>query len=571
MPTITKRTNKSGTYYYMVESARVNGKPRIVKQTYLGTAERIANAVEMMSAETQTPDPQFVTVYDFGAVTALYSIAERLGVCQIIDDIADKRNQGLPVSTSMLLAAINRVVDPTSKNAFFEWYNKTVLYNIFPGANAKNLSSQGFWNNMELLDENKIRKIEDEITKRVVEQYAIDLDCLLFDNTNFFTYLDTANPATLAKRGHSKQKRADLKIVGLSLMVSPDHNIPLFHEAYPGNTHDAQQFSDVISKLKARYRKLGKGECDVTLVFDKGNNNEDNIQELIETKPCPFHFVGGLRLNQCHELLDISKADFIQLDGSFNNAIAYRTVKRVYEREFTIVVTYNPELYQAQMDGILANIASCKKSLAALKEKLRLRREGIITKGKKPTVASVGKNVLGILSPEHMRDIFDYTVTGVPGHTPELTFSLSDERLSLLQERSLGKSILFTDHSNWSNEQIVTAYRSQYHVEEAFKQMKDTKYLSFRPIRHFTDAHIRVHAFYCVLAFMLTSLLNKELEQMGHKMSIHRMLDKFQEAQQVVSVFASSNRRPTVKAAYSRFEGISKEYADKYDLLKYLK
>jgi transposase len=354
-------------------------------------------------------------------------------------------------------------------------------------------------------------------------------------------------------------------------MVSPDHNIPLFHEAYPGNTHDAQQFSDIISKLKARYLKLGKGECDVTLVFDKGNNNEDNIQELIETKPCPFHFVGGLRLNQCQELLDISKADFIQLNGSFHNTIAYRAVKRVYEREFTIVVTYNPELYRAQMDGILANIASCKKALSALKENLRLRREGIITKGKKPTVASVGKNVLGILSPEHMRDIFDYTVTGVPGQTPELTFSLSDERLNLLQEHSLGKSILFTDHSDWSNEQIVTAYRSQYHVEEAFKQMKDTKYLSFRPIRHFTDTHIRVHAFYCVLAFMLASLLNKELEQMGHKMSIHRMLDKFQEAQQVISVFASSDRRPTVKAAYSRFEGISKEYADKYDLLKYLK
>jgi len=169
-----------------------------------------------------------------------------------------------------------------------------------------------------------------------------------------------------------------------------------------------------------------------------------------------------------------------------------------------------------------------------------------------------------------MGDIFDCRVTGEPGQTPELTYSLSDERLNMLQERSLGKTILFTDHSDWSNEQIVTAYRSQYHVEEAFKQMKDTKYLSFQPIRHFTDAHICVHAFYCVLAFMLTSLLNKELEQMGHKMSIHRMLDKLKEAQQVVSVFASSKGKPTAKAAYSRFEGITKEYSDKYDLIKYL-
>jgi transposase len=570
MATISRRANKSGTYYYLVESARVNGKPRLVKQIYLGTAEKIAQAVKLMSSGAAVPDPRLVTVYDFGAVTALYSVADRLGLCQIIDNIAGKRNQGLPVSASILLAAINRAVAPTSKNTFFEWFDKTVLYKMFPKANAKNLSSQGFWNNMSVLDEERIRKIEDEVTKKVVKQYEIDLECLLFDNTNFFTYLDTANPSKLAQRGHCKQKRTDLKIVGLSLMVSPDHNIPLFHEVYPGNTHDAQQFSNVISKLKNRYQKLGKGECTVTLVFDKGNNNEANIQELINLNPCPFHFVGGLRLSQCQGLLDIPKADFIKLDGTFHNATAYRTLKQLYEREFTVVVTYNPELYKAQMDGVLNNIASCQKALAALQEKLRLRKEGIITKGRKPTAASVIKNVKSILSAEYMRDIFDYTVTSDSGQPLELTFSLNDEHLSVLQERSLGKSILFTDHHDWPNEQIVSAYRSQYHVEEAFKQMKDTKYLSFRPVRHFSDAHIRVHAFYCVLAFMLSSLLNKELEQMGHKISIHHMLDKFQDAQQVVSIFASPSGKPMAKTSYSRFKGVTKEYAEKYDLLKYL-
>ena len=570
MATISKRTNKSGIYYYLVESARVNGKPRIVKQIYLGTAERIATAVQRMSFDTPVSNPELVKVFDFVAVTALYSVAERLGICRIIDDAAGKRKQGLPVSASILLAAINRAVAPTSKSAFSEWFDKTVLYKIFPGANARNLSSQGFWNNMEALDEEKIRIIEDEITKQIVSRYSIDYECLLFDNTNFFTYLDTANPSTLAKRGHCKQKRTDLKIVGLSLMVSPDHNIPLFHEVYPGNTNDTQQFANVIVKLKNRYRHLGKGECDVTLVFDKGNNNEENIQMLIDTRPCSFHFVGGLRLNQCQELLDVSKADFVPLDGSFHNTTAYRAVKKVYAREFTVVVTYNPELYRAQMDGVLVNIASCEKALAALKEKLQLRREGIVKKGKTPTVESVSKNIRDILSAEHMSDIFDCAVTCKPSQTPELTFSLNEERWNMLQERKLGKSILFTDHSDWSNEQIVGAYRSQYHVEEAFKQMKNTDYLTFRPVRHFTDAHIRVHAFYCVLAFTLTSLLNKELEQMGHKISIHRMLDKFQEAQQVISVFASKNKKPVTQTTYSRFEGVIKEYADRYDLLKYL-
>jgi transposase len=353
-------------------------------------------------------------------------------------------------------------------------------------------------------------------------------------------------------------------------MVSPDHNIPLFHETYPGNTNDAKQFSNIILKLKNRYTALGRGDCDVTLVFDKGNNNEDNIPELLETDPCPFHFVGGLRLNQCPELLDIPKSDYVMLDSSFNGTSAHRSLKCVYNREFTVVITHNPELLEAQMRGILANIASCEKALVVLNEKLRLREIGVVTKGKRPTVESVTKNIQKILSAEYMKEIFDFTVTGESSKTPKITFSLSDERWAGLQERVLGKTVLFTDQSGWSNEQIVRAYRSQYHVEDAFKQMKDTKYLSFRPMRHFTDEHIRVHAFYCVLALALTNLLNKELEQMGHKISVRRMLDVFQSAQQVISVYASSEGKPLVKTAYSRFEGITKKYFDKHDLTKLL-
>jgi transposase len=511
-------------------------------------------------------EPQAVRVYEFGAVMSLHSVASRLGIGEIIDKTGGKRTQGLPLSTYMMLATINRVVGARSKNTIYEWFDKTALRKIYPEANRRNLSSQGFWNNMSALDEEKIRQIEDEITKRAVERYGMKIECLLFDNTNFYTYIDTSTQSSLAKRGHCKQKRTDLKIVGLSLMVSPEHNIPLFHEVYPGNRHDAQQFCEVIEKLKHRYRKLGKGDCSVTLVFDKGNNNEENIQKLVEVEPCPFHFVGGLRLSQCPELLDVANSEFTRLGGDLGDVTAYRSSKNIYERELTVLVTHNPELKKAQMDGVLANIAACEVALSDLRERLRLRREGYITRGKMPTVESTKKNVANILSAEHMGDIFDCTVTGDPGETPELLFALNEERWLNLQERSLGKSILFTDHDDWSNVQIVNAYRSQYHVEDAFKQMKDTKYLSFRPVRHFTDNHIRVHAFYCVLALLLASLLNKELEIMGHKMSIRAMLDSFADVQQVVSLFSSSDVDFYACTSYSRLEGIPKLYIDHHHL-----
>jgi len=152
-------------------------------------------------------------------------------------------------------------------------------------------------------------------------------------------------------------------------MVSPDHNTPLFHETYPGNTNDAQRFFAIISKLKDGNRQLGRGDCDATLVFDKANYNEYNIQELINTNLCPFHFVSGLRLNQCQKLLGIPKSDFLPLDGDFHGASAHRVFKNVYGKEFTVVVTRNPVLFDAQMLGVLASIAACEKALTDLLER----------------------------------------------------------------------------------------------------------------------------------------------------------------------------------------------------------
>jgi len=564
---IQEKRNKH-TYYYLAESARVNGKPRIISKKYLGTADTISNAI---NEKTNLPKPEYSTILDCGAVLALFDIAERLNIREIIERHVNKRGQGIPIADSILLAAINRAVRPTSKNSFFSWFNKTVLHNCFEKANNKNLSSQGFWNNMSHLDQAAIKLIEDDITKIVVNKYNISTECLLFDNTNFFTYIDTNNPATLAKRGHSKEKRSDLKIIGLSLMVSPDNNIPLFHEVYPGNTNDSKRFSQILPKLKQRYKTLGRGDCNVTLVFDRGNNSDDNIEDILNETPLQFHFVGGLKMNQCKELQEIPLTDFKLLsENFFKGTLAYRTTKKVYGREFTVVMTFNPILYKAQLEGVKSNIDKCALFLKELQSSLLKWSEGKIKKGRKPSVNSVKKQVLSALSTEHMKDLFNYSVQEENGFAM-LSYSLNQDGFMKLKRNVLGRSFLFTDHSDWANEHIVGAYRSQYHVEEAFKRMKDTDYLTFRPIFHFTDSKIRVHAFYCILAYLLTSLLKRELEEMSFKMSIPRMLDCFQNVQQVITIFSKSiTHDNNFIISYSGLDGIAYSYIQKHNLLRYL-
>lgn len=536
MASLITKNIKGNDYYYLVESKRVNGKPKYRNQLYLGPVDAVH---QKLREGFDTPVPLYSKVYEFGGIAALYDIATRLDVIPLIDSICPKRNQGLSIGTYLLLAAINRATDPSSKSQFSEWFEQTFLSRMM-AVDTNALSSQRFWDNMSLWDKESMDRFEIQFVKRIVKDYGIPTHCMVYDATNFFTYVDTMNSkASLAQRGHNKEKRNDLKIIGLSLLVSAEEEIPLFYEVYTGNTSDSVQFNNVVKKLKGRYYEVFGQEADITIVFDRGNNSKDNI-ELLESEVNAFHYVGGLTQSQCKYLMDVPKTEFRPLKGTeFGKTSAYMTRGNVFERELTLVVTDNPELREGQLQGIRINMEKCQEKLAQLQERLAGWNREVLRKGKKPTRESVEKNIDEILRPQWMDEIFKVTVLSSEKY-PEISIELRYDQLALLRDKYLGKSILFTDRDEWSSEQIVGAYRSAWHVEAAFRQMKNTKHLSVRPMWHWTNQKIEVHVFICVLAFRLCSLLHKELKTKEIDISINEMLRKLSQKKQVMSVYSKS-------------------------------
>lgn len=540
MATLIKKKNKNKYYYYIVEVKRINGKPKYTNQIYLGSIDKIAAMAKNAKSATGIPDPVHSEVLEFGHVVALYDIAKRLSVVELINACTSKRVQGVTLGEYMLIAAINRAVSPKPKVEIGDWFAGTILTKLM-NIDKKALSCQRFWDNMDLITDTDIRKFEDIFVKQIVESYKLNTSSLIYDATNFFTYIATQNNSEVAQRGHSKEKRNDLKIVGLSLIVSPDQNIPLFYEEYPGNRSDAKQFKEVITKLRARYTSIIGEDANITVIFDRGNNSEDNI-ELLSSGDFPFHYVGGLKLSQCKELLDISKSNYVSLTGSeFKEATAYRVKKTVFNKEMTVLIVNNPELFDGQMQSITTNIQKSFEKLCELKKQLDNRAKGLVVKGKKPTKDSVEKNIKTILANEYMLEIFDTEIVVVNGFV-DIKYGFNDSKLAYVQERFLGKTILFTDHHDWTNEQIANSYRSAWHVEHAFKQLKDTDHLTVRPIQHWTDQKIKVHIFYCVLALRLCCLLKRELEQKGIDSSINELLDKLSEIKQVINYYDVPNK-----------------------------
>jgi transposase len=187
-------------------------------------------------------------IFSFGALAALWQIAEELDVVGIIDAESPKRNQGLSCGQYMLLAALNRCVAASSKASLYEWYRTTVLRRLLP-TSMRSLSSRRFWDHMSSMTADQIQAIEQRLARQVIERYHIDLKMLIFDATNFDTFIDSRTVSELARRGHAKSKRKDLRIRGLALLVSTDSHIPLLSYAYPGNQNDAAMFSDLAETL----------------------------------------------------------------------------------------------------------------------------------------------------------------------------------------------------------------------------------------------------------------------------------------------------------------------------------
>ena len=129
MASIIKKNIKGNSYYYYVESKRVDGKPRPVNQHYLGSAERILMLATNPAASLQEK-ALFSDVEDFGDVMIVWDIARRLDIAGTIDRHCPKRSQGASVGQYIVTEAVNRAVAPVSTSSIRS-FSHVLLCKIF--------------------------------------------------------------------------------------------------------------------------------------------------------------------------------------------------------------------------------------------------------------------------------------------------------------------------------------------------------------------------------------------------------------------------------------------------------
>lgn len=547
------------TYYYYSKWAWVDGKCRRVWQKYLGTLENIAQAV------AGGPAPLYAEIFQWGLPIALWKQCCAAEVKKETDKLCPKRDQGLTVGEFITIAAINRAICPNSKRSMWDWFSQTALLRQFPNASKTALISQRFWDHMDKIKGDAALSIWKNILKVVAGREAIDLSSVSYDGTNFYTFIDTFNlRCEIAKRGKNKQGRTNLRQVSYALFCSEDGHIPLFYDTYEGNCNDAKQFPLMLQEFHGFLNELSGKTCaapQTTLVFDKGNNSEANFALLDSLE---LDFVGSVKLDEHKNLVQVPNDDplfepceAVELDGTK----AFRIKKKVYARERDVVVTYNRNLFNSQWVTLQNDTTKAVEKLALLQQKLKDRAAGLIKGGKAPTLGSVEKQCKDYLSRQHLKRIITVTVSKGVDDIPNLEYTIEPDVIHELSNTYLGKNIIITSRENWSTDKIITAYRSQFIIEDVFKEMKDRNTGSWWPMHHWTDSKIKVHGLYCTIALLIRALMFRRITKHGLRISMKRVLNELDTIREVVNIHPRRGRQKTDRkqATLSKVSDVQKQ------------
>lgn len=519
MATIQAKTSRGQKYWYIVESRRVNGKPRPIVLAYLGKADKLLQRLQGLHGQVKLKS------YSHGAVAALLNVAARLEIPSLINQYVKsprsymsgkpKRNH-LTVGVTLLLGAIGRVCMPTSKRGWWNWAKTTSCEYLLRCALSR-IDSQHFWDLMDALPVEAIPRIEAELLQKVQTHYPLEHHTLLFDTTNFFTFIASANQrCTIAQRGKNKQQRHDPRQVGLALVVTQKDGIPLFHLSYQGNLHDSKVFHQVIGKIKKRMLALNFDLEKHTLVFDRGNNSKKNLALVAELK---LHYLGELAPYQHQALLEEAQGHYQAVLVNGRPLDVYRGKNTIWDQPRTVLVFVSDRLKAGQLRGVYQTLAGKEKELRKIQQTL------LSPRGASQDRTGLEERIAKLLKAQFLDGLIQWSLSETADKHIRLDFSIDQKQLAQLEQK-LGFRILMTDRDDWDTGRIIETYYSQASVEGAFKNIKNPHHLALKPQFHWTDQKIIVHNFMCVLGYLLSTLIWREARRKaGFTGSLDSLLD----------------------------------------------
>jgi transposase len=541
MSSLITKWKKNKPYLYWVRSARVEGKPRIVEQIYLGPRERVLEQLRTQgtgaSHQGDAPPLQTVQTREFGASTLFYELAQDLGLVDLINahvpPAPARRRTSLSVGHYLTLAALNRAIWPKSKRAFAEWYQDTVLARLVP-ATSEELSSQRFWDHMHLFETHHFDLIQRELLTRIRQRFPLGEQFLIYDTTNYYTFIHTFNSRpSLPQRGRNKQKRHDLRQLSLALVVDEERGLPLYYRCYEGHVTDVVALGASLSGM-IRQGLPHQASTRLTFVLDKGNVSFDNFQALHKAR---FSFLAAIPAGWVRSVFEVPVRTYqpVALPDGRRVKVSTQAATRLGGIDGKLLVSFSPSFYRKQVRTLdrlqhkaEQNLHALRASIQAAVARKRPRKEG-----------TVRREMNQLVRHDRLHDFFSPTLQLDHGAVIDLHWEWDGRKKRQIKHRDLGKTILFTDRQELSDQRMVVAYRHQAKVEDMFRISKSRRPGLWWPAHHWTDSKLLVHALYCFVALLLIRIVLLRLQDRHLAIGVGLLTERLRGIEEALVVYAN--------------------------------
>jgi len=500
------KTTKYARYLQLVESKRINGKPRQKVILTLGKLDdsgatlnaldsilisgaKFSEKLAVLADHKQADIPDCKRMID-GPDRVFGKLWESTGIKSILRHLLKERHFTFDVERAIYITVLHRLMVSGSDLSACTWRRNQNI----PGNQA--LSLHHFYRAMEWLGDMvdefndsdplspryRTQQIEELIFQKNRDLFT-GLGMVFFDTTSL--YFEGRGGEDLGEYGYSKDRKSDRHqmVVGVVIDTRGD---PLCMEMWPGSTADVSTLLPVADRLKDRF-----GVTSMCIVCDRGMISDENLSLLEESG---IDYIIGTRMRQDTEVNE----DVLGFPGRYQvvrerlrpSDLSPLKVKNVQLCDVRYVVCLNEEEALAQAQNRTAILESLRTKL----------KQG-------------GKQLIG--NKGYRRYL----------KKQKGLFEIDEKKVSDEQKYD-GKYVLRTT-LDIPADQVALRYKDLYRIERVMRQLKSI--LETRPIYHQKAGNIRGHVFCSFLALKLLKALEFKLNENGLGLSLDRLLSELNE------------------------------------------
>lgn len=486
-----RKHGPDATYLQLVEGVR-NPKSGKVQTRILHSfgrkdqldTQRIRRLVHQLShyleagQQPHIPGLDITHTWDFGGPYLLDALWGELQLDSFFLEALQQRAFEHPVERALFTLVAQRALCPDSKRAATRWAGRRAWIPGLPRG-GQGLAPQHFYRAMDFLFE-AMPALQQHLYFQLTDLLNADVSVLFYDTTSVSFYLDDADAeeqaggAGLRRYGYSKKRRPDLPQIVVALAINRQ-GLPVRHWVFPGNQADVTTVEQVSAELQGlRPRRF-------LFVGDRALVSQENL-DCLESRRMPYLLGCKLRSDEVADQV-------LGLRGRYRPVTDKLGVKETTlsqgGRKIRYLLCYDQQraAHDAQVRAQL---------VAALEAKLEGSR----------SQAHHTRNSCQLLShPRFARYLRELKGGG-----------LRVDRGKLQAEARLdGKWVLMTNALDLPAEELVWGYRDLWRVERAFRSMKSV--LDIEPVYHRTPQRITAHVHLCVLAYLMTRVVEMRTQE----------------------------------------------------------